>query len=78
MQETRCKDSKAGNIGAGFKLYYYDVDLKPNGVGVILKEEHAKHVVWVKRVYDRVNECEAGKRRREDKWCQWLYPTSWL
>ncbi|KAI5086984.1 hypothetical protein C0J45_24457, partial [Silurus meridionalis] len=43
-----------GNIGGGFKLFYYGVDRKGNGVGVILKEEYSKSVVKVKRVSDRV------------------------
>ncbi|KAI5087419.1 hypothetical protein C0J45_22818 [Silurus meridionalis] len=42
------------NIGGGFKLFYYGVDGKRNGVGVILKEEYSKSVVEVKRVSDRV------------------------
>ncbi|KAK3515348.1 hypothetical protein QTP70_018020, partial [Hemibagrus guttatus] len=39
VQETRWKGSKARSIGAGFKLFYYGVDSKRNGVGVVLKEE---------------------------------------
>ncbi|KAK3547940.1 hypothetical protein QTP70_001327 [Hemibagrus guttatus] len=39
VQETRWKGSKARSIGAGFKLFYYGVDNKRNGVGVVLKEE---------------------------------------
>ncbi|KAI5610689.1 hypothetical protein C0J50_11967, partial [Silurus asotus] len=54
VQETKWKGSKARNIGGGFKLFYYGVDGKRNGVGVILKEEYSKSVVEVKRVYDRV------------------------
>ncbi|KAK3550531.1 hypothetical protein QTP70_000024 [Hemibagrus guttatus] len=38
VQETRWKGSKARSIGAGFKLFYYGVDSKRNGVGVVLKE----------------------------------------
>ncbi|KAF7694969.1 hypothetical protein HF521_006692, partial [Silurus meridionalis] len=48
------KGSKARNIGGGFKLFYYGVDGKRNGVGVILKEEYSKSVVEVKNVSDRV------------------------
>ncbi|KAK3506526.1 hypothetical protein QTP70_006437 [Hemibagrus guttatus] len=33
--EARWKGSKASSIGAGFKLYYYGVDSKRNGVGVV-------------------------------------------
>ncbi|KAK3553970.1 hypothetical protein QTP70_017462, partial [Hemibagrus guttatus] len=54
VQETRWKGSKARSIGAGFKLFYYGVDSKRNGVGVVLKEEFARNVLEVKRVSDRV------------------------
>ncbi|KAK3543486.1 hypothetical protein QTP70_023211, partial [Hemibagrus guttatus] len=51
---TRWKGSKARSIGAGFKLFYYGVDSKRNGVGVVLKEEFVRNVLEVKRVSDRV------------------------
>ncbi|MCJ8736362.1 hypothetical protein PDJAM_G00257420 [Pangasius djambal] len=54
IQETRWKGSKARSIGAGFKLFYYGVDSKRNGVGVVLKEELGRNVLEVKRVSDRV------------------------
>ncbi|MCJ8733950.1 hypothetical protein PDJAM_G00229570 [Pangasius djambal] len=54
VQETRWKGRKARTIGAGFKLFYYGVDSKRNGVGVVLKEEFVKNVLEVKRVSDRV------------------------
>ncbi|KAK3525556.1 hypothetical protein QTP86_034849 [Hemibagrus guttatus] len=54
VQETRWKGSKAHSIGAGFKLFYYGVDSKRNGVGVVLKEKFARNVLEVKRVSDRV------------------------
>ncbi|KAK3566856.1 hypothetical protein QTP86_004584 [Hemibagrus guttatus] len=54
VQETRWKGSKARSIGAGFKLFYYGVDSKRNGVGVVLKEEFVRNVLEVKRVPDRV------------------------
>ncbi|KAK3516862.1 hypothetical protein QTP70_027082, partial [Hemibagrus guttatus] len=54
VQETRWKGSKARSIGAGFKLFYYGVDSKRNGVGVVLKEEIVRNVLEVKRVSDRV------------------------
>ncbi|KAK3548232.1 hypothetical protein QTP70_005139 [Hemibagrus guttatus] len=47
VQETRWKGSKARSIGAGFKLFYYGVDSKRNGVGVVLKEEFVKNVLEV-------------------------------
>ncbi|KAK3543276.1 hypothetical protein QTP70_014062, partial [Hemibagrus guttatus] len=54
VQETRWKGSKTRSIGAGFKLFYYGVDSKRNGVGVVLKEEFVRNVLEVKRVSDRV------------------------
>ncbi|KAK3544059.1 hypothetical protein QTP86_000867 [Hemibagrus guttatus] len=54
VQVTRWKGSKARSIGAGFKLFYYGVDSKRNGVGVVLKEEFVRNVLEVKRVSDRV------------------------
>ncbi|KAK3529748.1 hypothetical protein QTP86_003015 [Hemibagrus guttatus] len=54
VQETRWKGSKARSIGAGFKLFYYGVDSKRNGVGVVLKEEFVRNVLEVKRVSYRV------------------------
>ncbi|KAK3506799.1 hypothetical protein QTP70_028368, partial [Hemibagrus guttatus] len=54
VQETRWKGSKARSIGAGFKLFYYGVDSKRNGVGVVLKEEFVRNVLEVKRLSDRV------------------------
>ncbi|KAK3516552.1 hypothetical protein QTP70_022058, partial [Hemibagrus guttatus] len=53
-EETRWKGSKARSTGAGFKLFYYGVDSKRNGVGVVLKEEFVRNVLEVKRVSDRV------------------------
>ncbi|KAK3530562.1 hypothetical protein QTP86_027920 [Hemibagrus guttatus] len=47
VQETRWKGSKAHSIGAGFKLFYYGVDSKRNGVGVVLKEEFVRNVLEV-------------------------------
>ncbi|KAK3524911.1 hypothetical protein QTP86_011511 [Hemibagrus guttatus] len=54
VQETRWKGSKARSIGAGFKLFYYGVESKRNGVGVVLEEEFVRNVLEVKRVSDRV------------------------
>ncbi|KAK3516356.1 hypothetical protein QTP70_009412 [Hemibagrus guttatus] len=51
VQETRWKGNKARSIGAGFKLFYYEVDSKRNGVGVVLKEEFVRNVL---EVSDRV------------------------
>ncbi|KAK3567437.1 hypothetical protein QTP86_019834 [Hemibagrus guttatus] len=39
FKETRWKGSKARSIGAGFKLFYYGVDRKRNGVGCELEEK---------------------------------------
>ncbi|KAK3568222.1 hypothetical protein QTP86_000213 [Hemibagrus guttatus] len=54
VQETRWKGSKARSIGAEFKLFYYGVVSKRNGVGVVLKEEFVRNVLEVKKVSDRV------------------------
>ncbi|KAI5615334.1 hypothetical protein C0J50_10843 [Silurus asotus] len=54
VQETKWKGSKARNIRGEFKLFYYGVDVKRNGVGVILKEEYSKSVVEAKKVFDTV------------------------
>ncbi|KAG2463133.1 CFDP2 protein, partial [Polypterus senegalus] len=54
VQETKWKGSKARWIGSGFKLFYHGVDGRRNGVGVILKEQHVKSVVVVKRMSDRI------------------------
>ncbi|KAK3530456.1 hypothetical protein QTP86_024366, partial [Hemibagrus guttatus] len=54
VQETRWNGSKTRSIGAGFKLFFYGVDSKRNGVGVVLKEEFVRNVLEVKRVSDRV------------------------
>ncbi|KAK3561839.1 hypothetical protein QTP86_017049 [Hemibagrus guttatus] len=54
VQETRWKGSKARCIEAGFKLFYYGVASKRNGVGVVLKEGFVRNVLEVKRVSDRV------------------------
>ncbi|KAK3508871.1 hypothetical protein QTP70_011009 [Hemibagrus guttatus] len=54
VQEIRWKGSKARSIRAGFKLFYYGVDSKRNGIGVVLKEEFVRNVLEVKRVSDRV------------------------
>ncbi|KAK3566416.1 hypothetical protein QTP86_032264, partial [Hemibagrus guttatus] len=54
VQETRWKGSKTRSREAGFKLFYYGVDSKRNGVGVVLKEEFVRNVLEVKRVSDRV------------------------
>ncbi|KAK3556291.1 hypothetical protein QTP70_007045 [Hemibagrus guttatus] len=56
VQETRWKGSKARSIGAGFKLFYYGVDSKRNGVGVVLKEEFVRNVLEV--------DCELEEKER--------------
>ena len=51
---TGWKGSKARSLGAGFKLFYYGVDGKRNGVGVVLKEKFVRNVLKVKRGSVRV------------------------
>ena len=52
VQETRCKGSKARNIGDGCKLFYHGEDGRRNRVGVILKEDYTRSVLEVKRMSD--------------------------
>lgn len=54
IQETTWKGSKARRTGGGLKLFYHGVDGRRNWVEIMLKEEHAKSVLEVKRVSDRV------------------------
>lgn len=41
------KGSKARGIFAGFKLYCHGVDMRRNGVGMILKKEYTKNGIEV-------------------------------
>ncbi|MCJ8737270.1 hypothetical protein PDJAM_G00021940 [Pangasius djambal] len=54
QREKRKGKSVGLRIGTLFKLFYYGVDSKRNGVGVVLKEEFVRNVLEVKRVSDRV------------------------
>lgn len=60
VQGTRWKVSKAGSIGAGFKLCYHGVDRKKNAVGMILREEYSKNAKNEKYKGLQLNEGEAG------------------
>ena len=53
-KETKWKGSKARSIGGGFKLLYRGVNGRRNGVSIILKEDHSKSVVEVKRKSGRM------------------------
>ena len=53
LQETEWKESKARNIGGGYKLFYNEVDGRKNGIGIAVKEELVESVLEVKRVSDR-------------------------
>ncbi|KAK3543950.1 hypothetical protein QTP70_031858, partial [Hemibagrus guttatus] len=53
-EESAQTEREEESIGAGFKLFYYGVDSKRNGVGVVLKEEFVRNVLEVKRVSDSV------------------------
>ena len=55
------KGSKARELGNGCKLYL--LDMKRNGIGIILKPELTKGVIEVRRVFDRILEMklEIGK-----------------
>ncbi|KAK3510681.1 hypothetical protein QTP70_013508 [Hemibagrus guttatus] len=48
------RKGKSVGLRTGFKLFYYGVDSKRNGVGVVLKEDFVRNVLEVKRVSDRV------------------------
>ena len=54
VQETRRKEEKAREIGNGYKLFYYGVDGKKNGVGIVLDGELKKSVLTVNRESDRI------------------------
>ena len=38
VQETKWKESKAREIGAGYILYYHGEDSKRSGIGIVLCE----------------------------------------
>ena len=52
-QETKWKESKARNIGDGYKVFYNGADEK-NGIGIVVREELVESVLEVKRVSDRL------------------------
>ncbi|XP_059045646.1 uncharacterized protein LOC131841340 [Achroia grisella] len=54
LQETKWKESKAREIGEGYKFYYCGSDGKRNGVGIVLDSNLKQSVMNVKRVSDRV------------------------
>ncbi|XP_063859148.1 craniofacial development protein 2-like [Scylla paramamosain] len=54
VQETKWRGSKGRLVGGGCKLFYYGLDGKRNGTGVIVKEKYINSVLEVKRVSDRV------------------------
>ena len=49
VQETKWKDSKANELGNGFKLFYIGGDGMRNGVGIILNDEMKRGVLSLKR-----------------------------
>ena len=54
MQEIRWKGEKAREIGNGYKLFYYGVVGKRNGVGIVLNGELKKSVLAVNRDSDQI------------------------
>ena len=54
VQETKWKESKARELGSGFKLFYIGEDGRRNGVGIILNENIKRGVLSVKRRSDRI------------------------
>ena len=53
-QETRWKGAKAREVGEGYKLYYYGVENKRNGIGIILEKELVEQVVEVNTISDHI------------------------
>ncbi|XP_063848253.1 uncharacterized protein LOC135093208 [Scylla paramamosain] len=47
VQETKWRESQARLIGRGCKLFYYGVDGRRNGTGVIVKEKYINSVLEV-------------------------------
>ncbi|KAK3536457.1 hypothetical protein QTP86_012613 [Hemibagrus guttatus] len=66
VQETRWKGIKVRSIGAGFKLFYYGVDSKRNGVGVVLKDMDVVNTYFQKREEHRVTYKSGGRRTQVD------------
>ena len=54
LQETKCKGSKARNIGSKCKIFYNGADARKNGIRIVLREELAESVLEVKRVSNRL------------------------
>ncbi|XP_037787799.1 craniofacial development protein 2-like [Penaeus monodon] len=54
IQETKWRGEKAKEIGNGYKLFYYGMNNRRNGVGIILDPEMKKNVLEVNRKSDRL------------------------
>ena len=54
VQEKQWKGSKAGEIGAGYKLYYHGESSKRNGIGIVRCGELKDRVLAVTRPCYRV------------------------
>ena len=54
LQKTKCKGSKARNIGGGCKLFYNGADGRKNGTRIVVREELVESVQEVKRVSDKL------------------------
>ena len=54
MQETKWKESKAKTLGGDCKLFYYGVNGKRNGVGIVVRGEYIENVMEELRVSDRM------------------------
>ena len=45
LQETKWKGSKSKHIGGGCKLFYYGVDGRRNGIGIVMRKELVESVL---------------------------------
>ena len=54
VQETKWKGERACELGDGFKIFYYGMDAKRNGVGVVVDPELKRSVLSVERKSDRM------------------------
>ena len=54
IQETMWKGEKVRELGDGYKLFYYGVNAKRNGVGIVLSPELKIRELEVIRESDRI------------------------
>ena len=54
VQETKWKGERACELRDGFKIFYYGMDAKRNGVEVVVDPELKKSVLSIERKSDRM------------------------